>query len=76
MELLRWRIVQDWARLHGYEMHVMAAATDVRIRPGPWQKIAMVRQVRVSCGGWFPRARQSTQRGCWADFLPLMALQL
>ena len=36
---------QDWARLHGYEMHVMAAATDVRIRPGPWQKIAMIRQV-------------------------------
>ena len=39
-------VTQDWARLHGYEMHVMAAATDVRIRPGPWQKIAMIRQVR------------------------------
>lgn len=36
---------QDWARLHGYEFHVMAASTDVRIRPGPWQKIAMMRQV-------------------------------
>lgn len=36
---------QDWARLHGYEFHVMAASCDVRIRPGPWQKIAMIRQV-------------------------------
>lgn len=35
---------QDWARLHGYEFHVMAASCDVRIRPGPWQKIAMIRQ--------------------------------
>ena len=37
--------MQDWTRLHGYELHIMAAATDVRIRPGPWQKIAMIRQV-------------------------------
>ena len=44
-KLLRWHIVQDWVRLHGYEMHVMAAATDVRIRPGTWQKNAMIQQV-------------------------------
>ena len=48
---VKWYMLQDWARLHGYEMHVMAAATDVRIRPGPWQKIAMIRQVSVwQCG--------------------------
>ena len=37
---------QDWARLHGHELHLMAASTDVRIRPGAWQKVALLRQVR------------------------------
>ena len=36
---------QDWARLHGHELHLMAASTDVRIRPGAWQKVALLRQV-------------------------------
>ncbi|KAK9789231.1 hypothetical protein WJX73_005530 [Symbiochloris irregularis] len=35
---------QDWCRLHGHEFHVMASSCDLRIRPGPWQKIAMMRQ--------------------------------
>lgn len=40
---------QDWCRLHGYEFHVMASSCDLRIRPGPWQKIAMMRQVGPVC---------------------------
>ena len=36
---------QDWARLHGHELHLMAASTDLRIRPGAWQKVALLRQV-------------------------------
>ena len=38
---------QDWARLHGHELHLMAASTDVRIRPGAWQKVALLRQVSL-----------------------------
>ena len=36
---------QDWARLHGHELHLMASSTDLRIRPGAWQKVALLRQV-------------------------------
>ena len=36
---------QDWARLHGHELHMMASSTDLRIRPGAWQKVALLLQV-------------------------------
>ena len=50
---------QDWARLHGHELHLMASSTDLRIRPGAWQKIALLRQVGLAvcvslCAGWVP----------------------
>lgn len=38
---------QDWARLHGHELHLMASSTDLRIRPGAWQKVALLRKVRA-----------------------------
>ncbi len=37
---------QDYARLHGYELHLMAESVDSTIRAGPWQKIALLSQVR------------------------------
>lgn len=35
----------DWARLHGYELHLMAETIDPNTRPGAWQKTAMLKQV-------------------------------
>jgi hypothetical protein len=36
---------QDWARLHSYEVHQMAELVDSHMRPGPWQKVGMIRKV-------------------------------
>ena len=36
---------QDYARLHTHEVHLMAEAVDVGLRPGPWQKLALVKKV-------------------------------
>ena len=36
---------QDYARLHGYELHLMAESVDSTIRAGPWQKVALLHQV-------------------------------
>lgn len=40
---------QDYARLHGYELHLMAESVDATVRAGPWQKVALLHQVRA-CG--------------------------
>ena len=34
----------DWARLHGYELHQMAQTLDATIRPGAWQKVALLQR--------------------------------
>ncbi len=34
----------DWARLHGYELHQMAQTLDAGIRPGAWQKVALLQR--------------------------------
>ena len=34
----------DWARLHGYELHQMAQTLDAAIRPGAWQKVALLQR--------------------------------
>lgn len=34
----------DWARLHGYELHQMAQTLDASIRPGAWQKVALLQR--------------------------------
>lgn len=36
---------QDWARLRSYEVHQMAELVDSHMRPGPWQKVGMIRKV-------------------------------
>ena len=36
---------QDWARLHNVELQLMAESFDPKLRPGAWQKIALIRQV-------------------------------
>jgi hypothetical protein len=36
---------QDWARLHSYEVHLMAEAATSHIRAGPWQKVGFIQQV-------------------------------
>lgn len=37
---------QDYARLHSYELHVMAQAVDPQhTQPGPWQKVAQIQKV-------------------------------
>ena len=38
---------QDYARLHGYELHLMAESVDATVRTGPWQKVALLHQVRA-----------------------------
>lgn len=38
---------QDYARLHGYELHLMAESVDATVRAGPWQKVALLHQVRA-----------------------------
>ena len=38
---------QDWARLWGYEVHQMAELVDGHMRPGPWQKVGLLRKVRA-----------------------------
>ncbi len=37
---------QDWARLHSYELQLMAEPVDSSIRAGPWQKVGLIRKVR------------------------------
>ena len=36
---------QDYARLHSYELHLMAQAVTSHIRAGPWQKIGFIQKV-------------------------------
>ena len=36
---------QDYARLHSYEVHLMAEAVTSHIRAGPWQKIGFIQKV-------------------------------
>ena len=36
---------QDYARLHSYEVHLMAETVDHTVRPGAWQKVAFLLQV-------------------------------
>ena len=46
----------DWARLHGHELHQMAETRDPRIRPGAWQKLALLqgalREIPPSRAEW------------------------
>ncbi|KAK9903381.1 hypothetical protein WJX75_004474 [Coccomyxa subellipsoidea] len=35
---------QDYARLHAYELHLMAEAVTSHIRAGPWQKVAFIQK--------------------------------
>lgn len=61
MVVLQLQNKQDWARLRGYEVHQMAELVDSHMRPGPWQKVGMIRKVcasscfgpaiHVRCGG-------------------------
>ncbi|BDA50038.1 probable glycosyltransferase 3 [Coccomyxa sp. Obi] len=44
---------QDWARLRSYEVHQMAELVDSHMRPGPWQKVGMIRKALNS----IPRER-------------------
>lgn len=44
--LLQLQNKQDWARLRSYEVHQMAELVDSHMRPGPWQKVGMIRKVR------------------------------
>lgn len=39
---------QDYARLHSYEVHLMAEAVTSHIRAGPWQKIGFIQKVLCS----------------------------
>jgi hypothetical protein len=39
---------QDWARLRSYEVHQMAELVDSHMRPGPWQKVGMIRKVHCA----------------------------
>ena len=43
---------QDWARLWGYEVHQMAELVDGHMRPGPWQKVGLLRKVRAPLLIW------------------------
>ena len=36
---------QDYARLHSYELHLMAQAVTSHIRAGPWQKVGFIQKV-------------------------------
>ncbi len=36
---------QDYARLHSYELHLMAEAVTSHIRAGPWQKVGVIQKV-------------------------------
>ena len=36
---------QDYARLHSYELHLMAEAVTSHIRAGPWQKVGFIQKV-------------------------------
>ena len=36
---------QDYARLHSHEVHLMAEAVEVGLRPGPWQKLGLMKKV-------------------------------
>ena len=38
---------QDYARLHSYEVHLMAEAVTSHIRAGPWQKVGFIQKVRT-----------------------------
>ena len=48
MVVLQLQNKQDWARLRGYEVHQMAELVDSHMRPGPWQKVGMIRKVPAS----------------------------
>ena len=45
LQVLQLQNKQDWARLHGYEVHQMAELVDSHMRPGPWQKVGLLRKV-------------------------------
>jgi hypothetical protein len=62
---------QDWARLFGYEVHQMAELVDGHMRPGPWQKVGLLRKVRPrlripAMPPCLPRSQASCRRmpGC------------
>lgn len=38
---------QDYARLHSYEVHLMAEAVTSHIRAGPWQKVGFIQKVQT-----------------------------
>ena len=38
---------QDYARLHSYEVHLMAEAVTSHIRAGPWQKVGFIQKVQA-----------------------------
>ncbi len=40
---------QDYARLHSYELHLMAEAVTSHVRAGPWQKVGFIQKVGLPC---------------------------
>lgn len=40
---------QDWARLHSFEVQLMAEPVTSRLRAGPWQKVGLIQKVRLIC---------------------------
>ena len=40
---------QDYARLHSYELHLMAEAVTSHVRAGPWQKVGFIQKVCLPC---------------------------
>ena len=53
--LLRLQLANkaDWARLHGYELMQSAETMDAGLRPGAWQKVALLRHALATV----PRSR-------------------
>lgn len=42
---------QDYARLHGHEVHLMAESVDPRLRMGAWQKLGLMKKVAFQSAG-------------------------
>lgn len=55
---------QDYARLHSYEVHLMAEAVTSHIRAGPWQKVGFIQKVR----GFIFIIR--SYYSCWVHAMP------
>ena len=53
---------QDYARLHSYELHLMAEAVTSHVRAGPWQKVGFIQKVSpmvIGCHGRHPESLPS-----------------